>query len=268
MRSCVIATALLITTAIFAEKANSAPVFVQDYEAPGNLDDPFNLSPPFSGTTDGVLGSSPIAHVPADGANGTFSSAEISILYDPLTSPGAGGWAWQVRLLPNSGGSSNAQNPLFNADGYVGYWLKVDASVSANMFTAPVLEPATGTMQATVGSLKPIIRDGQWRLYEWNMDDLTQFTQAFSNVFGTTATGFFGDNVLDPTNSYDSIAIVSATAVNATLRIDQIGYNPDGPFPIVPEPAAVAITAIGLLGVVSSLRRNSFNHLPSSTRNC
>ncbi len=137
--------------------------------------------------------------------------------------------------MPNSNGSSNSLNPLFNTDGFVGYWLKVNSTVAANMFTAPTLEPAAGTSQATVGDLKAVIKDGQWHLYEWNMDDPSQFDRTFSDVYGITATGYLGNNSLEASNSIDSIAILSTNGVNATVRIDQIGIpghtgmGPDDP---------------------------------------
>jgi hypothetical protein len=255
-------TALLTAIAVGvvgASNANAVPVFVQDYEAPGNLDEPFNLAPQFSGTTDGVhptLGS--IAHVVADGANGTVSAAEVFIPFDASTSPSAGGWAWQVRLLPNSSGGSNAQNPLFTADGYVGYWLKVDPTVAANMFTAPLLEPAAGTAESTAGDLQSIIKDGQWHLYQWNMDDPSQFNSRFFDVYGLAFPGVvLGNTFLETTNSFDSIAIVSTNGTNATVRIDQIGYDNSGPFQIIPEPSTCAIVMMGMMFVPFLARRTS-----------
>src|SRR4051812_3082941 len=164
--------------------ASAAPIFIQDYEPPGNLDDPFNLAPDFSGTSVGIVSATDtITHVPADGANGTTASAEHFIEHNAAESPTAAGWQWQARILPNSGGSTNATNPLFASDGYVGYWLKVDAGVTPTMQTAPVLEGSAGTTTATAGVLQTVIKDGQWHLYQWNMDDAAQFPNTFNTVY-------------------------------------------------------------------------------------
>jgi hypothetical protein len=227
----------------------AAPVFLQDYEPAGNLDAPFNLPPDFSGTTVGVVAATDtITHVATDGAAGTTASAEHFLEHDAAESPTAAGWQWQARVLPNSGGSNNAQNPLFAADGYVGYWLKVESSVTATMQTAPVLEGSTGTGTASAGDLQTIIKDGQWHLYQWDMDDPTQFDNTFNNVYA----GGLGDTTLESSVSFDSIAVVSSDGGGATFRIDQIGYDNAGP---LPEPTTAVLAAIGLSAAFVVRRR-------------
>jgi hypothetical protein len=220
--------------------AIAAPIILQDYEPPGNLDAPFNLAPDFSGTTVGVVAATDTTtHVATDGAVGTTASAELFLEHDTVEAPPTAGWKWQVRLLPNNGGSTNAQNPLFNADGYVGYWLKVDPAVTATIRTAPVLEGSTGTTTASAGDLQTVIKDGQWHLYQWNMDDPSQFDNTFNDVYA----GGLGDTVLESQVSFDSIAVVSPDGGNATFRIDQIGYDNAGP---LPEPTTAVLAALGL----------------------
>src|SRR5215213_7900957 len=108
-----------------ASLAPAAPIILQDYEPPGNFDLPFNLHPGFSGTSQGEA-TPTISLVTTDGAAGTSQSATFAFTDDPAqTTPTAGGWNWQIRFLPNSGGSNNTtNNPLFAADGYVGFYLK------------------------------------------------------------------------------------------------------------------------------------------------
>jgi hypothetical protein len=227
----------------------AAPVFLQDYEPPGNLDAPFNLAPDFSGTTVGVVAATDtITHIATDGAAGTTASAEHFLEHNTAESPTAAGWQWQVRVLPNSGGSTSAQNPLFAADGYVGYWLKVEATVTATMQTAPVLEGSAGTGTASAGDLITVIKDGQWHLYQWNMDDPTQFDNTFNNVYA----GGLGDTTLESSVSFDSIAVVSSNGGSATFRIDQIGYDNAGP---LPEPTTAVLAALGLSAAFVVRRR-------------
>lgn len=228
--------------------AFAAPVMIQDYEAPGNLDLPFNLVPDFSGSSVAVNpANDTIIHVPNDGAAGTTASAEMFMEHLPSESPTAAGWQWQVRFLPNSGGSNNALNPLFNADGWVGYWLKVDPSVTAEMLTTPVLEGSAGTTTATSGTLKTVIKDGQWHLYQWNLDDPSQWPGTFTTVYS----GGLGDTTLEAQVSFDSIAIVSPNGGNATVRIDQIGYDNAGP---LPEPASLSLAGVAAVGMLRRRR--------------
>jgi hypothetical protein len=242
----------LIALAANATPALAAPVYLQDYEPPGNLDAPFNLAPDFSGTTVGIVSTTDtVTHVATDGALGTTGSAELFFEHNTAESPTAAGWQWQVRFLPNSGGSSNAANPLFAADGYVGYWLKVEPSVTANIQTAPVLEGPGGTGEATSGVLQTVIKDGQWRLYQWNMDDPAQFPGSFHTVYA----GGLGNTTLEATNSFDSIAFVSNDGGAATIRIDQIGYDNAGP--LIPEPAAISLAGLGLVGLLAARRRGA-----------
>jgi hypothetical protein len=238
-----LAAGLLVVTG-FSVTATAAPVLIQDYEAPGNLDAPFNLVADFAGQTTGVNGATDaITHVADDGANGTAASAQHVFEHLTSESPTAGGWQWQVRILPNAGGNSDASNPTFTSDGYVGYWLKVDPSVTAEMKTAPILESTAGTGTATAGVLRDVENDGQWHLYQWNMDEPADFNNTFSGVFGGAA---LGDTSLEGTVLIDSIALVSPNGGNATFRIDQIGYDNAGP---LPEPSLAGLAALGLLSL-------------------
>lgn len=237
-----------VVTACFAGSVSAATVYIQDYEA--GVVDPFNLQPDFSGTSQGIDGLTDALNAIADdGAAGSTASAEIVIPFVSETTDS--GLPWQLRFLPNSGGAASATNITFAPDGYVGYYLKVDPSVTADMLTGPVLEdPGTGT--ATVGTLKSIIRDGQWHLYEWNMDDVaSDFTRTF-NLTGTGvygSGGTLGDLLLQGNQSFDSIAILSNTAANATIRIDQIGFNNAGSMAI-PEPAALGLLSMAGLAMI------------------
>lgn len=238
-----------IAGGLLSSSAMAAPVLLQDFEPPGDLDEPFNLHPGYSGTSQGELTPTNTL-VTDDGANGTAQSSQIAFTYDTDAATTSGGWEWQIRHLPNTGGATSATNPLFDADGYVGYWLKVDPTVVAVIQTGPVLEPPApeGTGGATVGTLQTVIKDGQWHLYQWNMDDPAAFNTPWQDVYDD-ASGL-GDTELEPTNSFDSIAFVSSNGGDATIRIDQIGYDNAGP---IPEPTSLAL--FGLAGAALLGRR-------------
>jgi len=244
-------TAAVAFGLLVASPSFGATVVLQDYEPPGNLDAPFNLPPDFSGTTVGVVSTTDtITHIADDGAAGTTASAELFLEHNTAESPTAPGWQWQVRFLPNSGGSNNAQNPLFASDGFVGYYLKVASSVTADLLTAPALEGSAGTGTATTGDLQRVVKDGQWHLYQWNMDDPSQFDNTWDDVFG----GGLGDTTLESMVSFDAIAIVSPNGGNATIRIDEIGYNNEG---AIPEPASLVLLGLGLVALPLARRRRA-----------
>jgi hypothetical protein len=224
----------------------AAAVWLQDYETPGDLDEPFNLHPDWSGTTQGTdtaANGTSNTLVTTDGARGTLQSASLNIPF--VDEPTDSGRSWQVRFLPNAGGSASAANFTFAPDGFVGYYMKVDSSVTAEMLTAPLLEDP-GTTTATGGVLKTIIKDGQWHLYEWNMDNPADFPNTF-NVTGTGiygSGGTLGDTTLSGNQSFDSIGIFSDTDASAVIGIDQIGFNNEGTL-AVPEPGSLALLGLG-----------------------
>jgi hypothetical protein len=253
-------TAALAVVGLAAGRAVAAPVYLQDYEAPGNLDAPFNLAPDFSGTTVGVVAATDtITHVATSGAVAGSGSAQLFLEHNSAESPTAAGWQWQVRFLPNSGASNTGAgtgiNPLFAADGYVGYYLKVDPAVTAIIQTAPVLEGPGGTTgEATSGILQTVIKDGQWHRYQWNMDDPAQFPGTFTTVYA----GGLGNTTLEATNSFDSIALVSTNGGTATINIDQIGYDNAGQLPpAIPEPSSLALVLASVGGSLGFIRRRA-----------
>jgi hypothetical protein len=245
-----LAAVALTSLALAAAPAAAAPVWIQDYEPPGNLDSPFNLQPDFSGSTVGVNGATDnIVHVNNDGAVGSTGSAEVTIPHLASESPTAAGWQWQVRFLPNNGGNNTFPNSLFAADGYVGFYLKVSPNVTADMQVSPVLEGPAGTTEATSGLLKTVIKDDRWHVYQWNMDNPADFPGDFTAVYS----GGLGNTTLEATNSFDSIAIVSTNGGDAVIRIDQIGYDAAGP--LVPEPTTTALAAMVALTLAAARRR-------------
>lgn len=229
-----------------AHPAGAQNTYLQSFES--GLVDPFNLQPSFSGTSQGFDGTqSPITLVTDDGAAGTSQSARIQITDTDGVVTAGGHAGWQVRLLPNSAGARQGPNIAFNPDGFVGFWMKVPATVVPAIRVSPSLEdPSTTT--ATNGVLRTVIKDGLWHLYEWNMDDPADFPLAWREVYDTGST--LGDTTLTGTQSFDSIAIVSDSPfdASATFQIDQIGFNNTGSM-AVPEPTALGSLALGLLAV-------------------
>jgi hypothetical protein len=262
--------AAIVLAALFST-SDAAPIFLQDYEAPGGLDEPFNRAPDASGSSEGILdddapndpGTSAIALETADGTLGTTQSALITIVDEAppaADSAGANGTAYHVRLIPNAGASPTATNPAFATDGFVGFYLKADpAAAAALLEVAPLLEDSGGTLAGSGGVLRPVIADGLWHLYEWDMDNPADFPNTFESFYGGTPAA----ETLDATASFDSIAILSRGVdgqSSAAIKIDQIGYNNEGHLPqapIIPEPASLLLFACGMLSVCLALRRGA-----------
>jgi hypothetical protein len=243
--------AALAILAACSTQAMAVPVFLQDYEAPGNLDEPFHLRASNSGSSHGeVDASSTIVLDVTSGALGTSQSAIQTIVDDPLVPGDVAGSAWSMRIVPNNAANMSAANPAFATDGYVGFFLKVAAGVPGTLQVAPLLEDSGGTLAGSGGVLRTVIADGQWHLYQWNMDDPNDFPNTFESFYGGTPAA----ETLDPTAFFDSIALI-ATGVGTTtvLNIDQIGYDNAGP--LVPEPASLALTALAALGLLAARRR-------------
>jgi uncharacterized lipoprotein YddW (UPF0748 family) len=115
---------------------------------------------------------------------------------------------WTLRHL--SGGATPAGNLAFAADGYVGFWLK--SETPGLTVQIAVDDPST----ADRGVLKPVIADGQWRLYEWNLDDEAQWEGWVS-----------GDGVITgPTVTLDSIFLYGSG--DALVYLDTVAHNPGG----------------------------------------
>jgi hypothetical protein len=246
------AVVTLVVLGTWRSSALAQNTYLQTYES--GLADPFNLQPSYSGSSEGFDGaSSPITLVTNDGAAGTSQSASLTITDTDGAATAGGHAGWQVRLLPNSGGARTGPNIGFNPDGFVGFWMKVPATVVPEIKVSPSLEDST-TTTATNGVLKTVLKDGLWHLYEWNMDNPADFPLAWKDVYDNGSS--LGDTALNGTQSFDSIAIVSDSPfdASATLQIDQIGFNNAGSM-AVPEPTGIATLTLGFAAAFGVSRR-------------
>lgn len=116
--------------------------------------------------------------------------------------------SWTLRHL--AGGSSPAGNLVLTAEGSVGFWLKTDDPGLTVQIA--VDDPST----ADRGTLKNVIADNQWRLYEWDLSDDDQW-QAWVNGDGA---------ITGPTLTLDSIFFYGSG--DATIYLDTVAHNPLG----------------------------------------
>ncbi|MCA9242110.1 MAG: hypothetical protein KDA37_17990, partial [Planctomycetales bacterium] len=116
--------------------------------------------------------------------------------------------SWTLRHL--SGGAAPAGNLALEAEGYVGFWLMTESPG----LTVQVALDDPGT--ADRGLLKNIIADGQWHLYEWDLEDDAQWEGWVT-----------GDGLITgPTVTLDSIFFYGVG--DALLYLDTVAHNPLG----------------------------------------
>jgi hypothetical protein len=180
-----------------------------------------------------------IEHDPAEGHN-ALGSQRLIINDDPAVVSAAD--TWRYRNL--SGGGTIANNIPFASTGFVGYWLRTS---TAGMRASILLDDFDGAVNTTErGEFIDIIADGQWHLYEWDLDDATRWA-------GFAGTGVNGE-INAPTVTIDGIWTVRPGVVgddfDATFWIDDVGHNPTGSLAVVPEPGSVVVLSLGVIGLL------------------
>ncbi|MEO0530417.1 MAG: family 10 glycosylhydrolase [Planctomycetota bacterium] len=116
--------------------------------------------------------------------------------------------AWTLRHL--SGGASPGGNEALVAEGSIGFWLKTDT---------PGITVQIGLddpSSADLGTLKNVVADGEWRLYQWDLEDDSQWSGWVT-----------GDGIITgPTLTIDSIFFYGSG--NAEVFLDTVAHNPNG----------------------------------------
>jgi hypothetical protein len=237
--------------------AHAAPIIFDDF----NVDTGhFGFAPNFSGSSVGeaVPPSSPIGtttRVETDGPLEGAGHEQIVLVHD--------GGTVNMRIRHVSGGppytSTQAGNPAANTtfttsagtDGFIGFYLKTSATNAA--WTVGLnLDDSTNTAAGMdMGVNKPIIADGEWHLYEWDLDN---------NDDWAAVTGIGGNGTIeDGQHSIDSIYIFTnqtgtANQVRDPLFLDFVAKSDSGSIAaLVPEPGAISL--IGLAGIGLLRRR-------------
>ncbi|WP_432799260.1 family 10 glycosylhydrolase [Poriferisphaera sp. WC338] len=209
--------------ALLADKAEAMTI-----ESFDNGSTNFDSSLTFSGSTSGISnGSTAIV------AGGKYGTSAQQISFD-------GNSNWTLRHVSGKGKIAAPEgNTEFFAGGFIGFWLKTS---DANMQTAIVLDdPLTGER----GNWLNVIADGEWHLYEWNLEDDSQW-----NSFAG------GNGAIDMLQlTMDSIMFKGSG--NANFMLDLVAYNPDGSIATIPEPASAALLLTGLIALTRRKRQAS-----------
>lgn len=161
----------------------------------------FSWSATHSGSTQGVLGGT-IERTETDAHLGSGSQL--------ITIDGSDS-GWFLRHLAGIGSPGDpGSNLALDADGFVGFWLKTETPG----LTVQVAVDDPGT--ADRGLAKSIVADGEWRLYEWDLSDDSQWDGWVT-----------GDGVITgPTVTLDSIQFFGSG--DAVIYLDTVAHNPLG----------------------------------------
>jgi hypothetical protein len=237
--------------AVFAPKnpTFTAPNPVVVPAPPGNIkllddfedsDTHFYNDPDFSGSNRGLKelsdGNGPSrAERDANQMGRAFASKRIDIISedDPT-------WdGFRLRYLSGQGNPAN--NEHLGTSGYVGFMMR---TTTPDLLVSIGLDENLGSAIES-GTPIALIADGMWHLYQWNLADAAQWDN-----FTSAANG----QIDGPVTTIDSIIISSPQDHDATVWLDAIGYNPDGPLTNIPEPA-VSLGAVTLFLLGSGRRR-------------
>jgi hypothetical protein len=193
----------------------------------------FTSGPTASGSTFGVSSNSQIDRVLNESILGEGSQRIVIQSSNPVT-PGLG-----FRHL--SGGGNPASNLAFASTGFAGFLLKVhDTGLQTGDLQVSLLLDDGSQLEA--GLALDVVADGNWHLYQWNLDDSSQWFNFFN-----------GNGQLDSaTVTIDSLWFTSASNLDFTVFFDALSFNNNGdlsallPEPI-PEPSSAILLFFGLL---------------------
>mgnify|MGYP002398668736 FL=1 len=160
----------------------------------------FNTQPTYSGSTVGIATSSTASHY----VNGTHT--HLQVVMNDNTSVTTN---WRVRMLSAQGTPAN--NLSVSKNGTLHFWLKTNTAVSGATVQLYVDDTDGTEGSATL----PVINDGQWHEYQWNLR-----TWSGVNVSG-------GNGVIDGSNiTLDAIVLNSPNRSGSwTVLIDDVEWS-------------------------------------------
>jgi hypothetical protein len=241
------ALAILAGAVTFAERASAAVIVLDDF----NVDEGhFGLAPNFSGSTSNTAAASTADRITTDSFEGAGNEAIAHV----ATTAGA---ATRIRFLSGggsaAGGSGQPANTVITTtsgtDGWIGLALKTsDPGWDVQLW----LEGP----ENNGASQKPLIADGQWHIYQWNLDDETGGPDGWQ---AAGIPGILGGDidVQDGNYTIDSVLFRHAAApATSSISMDYLVRNTDGQITNpVPEPTSFAIAGIAFAAIGLSARR-------------
>ncbi len=189
-----------------------------DFEGSPSSGDAGNLGHALShsGSTTGIVAATSSTALVNSSAHSGQWSQQLTITDDPNVGGGSdnpdGGWF--VRHLSGLPGAASpgtrSANTIRSTTGRVGFWAQ---TTDPGMQITLAIDN-TNNVTADRGTLQPLIADGQWHRYEWDLEDNSQWDGWFN-----------GDGNIDPPDfTLDSIQILGPSA-NATIYVDDVFHR-------------------------------------------
>ncbi|WP_428303986.1 phosphodiester glycosidase family protein [Lacipirellula sp.] len=186
----------------------------------------YATAPTFSGTNRGIAATT-TADYSTEAAHQGAGSEKLTIVRDAQDVEG------RLRFLAGGGTPANnrvtvgSQQRAMGTTGFVGFFLKTDdAGLTVNIGLDDGYRLGTTGME--ISTALPVIADGKWHLYQWNLAD----ANLWSNF---TA----GNGTINGPNSFIDSIFINGGAPNQTsvVFLDTVAYNPAGNLNslIVPE---------------------------------
>jgi hypothetical protein len=177
-------------------------------------------SAPFggSGSTNGITAASAAVYAASQGQAGV-GGQQITLVRNQNSTA-------RLRHLSGSGSPGNnrvsigGEDHAMGVQGFVGFFLR---TTEADLEVGIGIDDgfALGGAGLEESSRLPVIADGKWHLYEWNLADASQWT----NFLG-------GNGTIGGPNAYvDSLFFYSGAStvgVTFTMFVDTVAYNPHG----------------------------------------
>lgn len=178
-----------------------------------------------------------------DGSSGVGAD-QINIV---AATPGS-----QLRLRHLSGGGTPANNTAFTTSSGVDGWIGVALKTSVPGYTVQLfIEGASnnGGIEKTVNA------DGDWHVYEWNLDD----NSGGANGWGTITSIVTGvATVADGSHTVDSVIFRNASGQTGPIFMDFVAKSDTGSIAAlvpVPEPGMLSLACVGAIGLFGRRRK-------------
>ena len=238
-----------LAAAVASPSLFAATTILDDFEA---SEGHFINDPDFSGTTQGETitdGPSTADQVSTAAYQGT-ASQQVFLDDDPASNvANPATFTWQLRHLSGGGTPANNIGILNGGTTWVGYYLM---TTTPNLQASLMLDDGTALERA---AFVPIIADGAWHLYEWELADTSMWD-------GFAGTGNNGE-INGATVTLDSIFVAALDSdpanpgpdQDATFFVDAVAYNTEGRIEVVPEPSGLLLAGLTAFGALSRRRR-------------
>lgn len=172
----------------------------------------FGSHPTFSGSTVGIDPTSTSAWTQNEKIGVTGGAMQINLIDNAASAA-----AWGVRFL--SGVGNVGSNVNVGPKGWIGYWLKTNTAPPGAMVAIGMDDLGD---PATKRSIQlPVINDGNWHLYQWNLSDSMHWTPWVVTSGKRTIVG--------PTVAIDAVWFFAPdSSAPWTIYMDNVSHNPSG----------------------------------------